>query len=255
TSLTEKHVENLFRVCSDIALCFDGDEAGKRAAWRALELILPSLEVGRKVRFLMLPEASDPDSLVREQGLQVFLQYLKRAPSLPDYMINTIAARLDLGHIDGRLTFIHQIRPLLKKLQQGPLLQMLIDRISQLVGVEPKLVLNEPLVAVRHKTNTLNKVTHLRVAPVSPAKKAAAILLWQRDLIKKIGNLDKLRGIDLPGSAFLLAVVDLLQKQPNLDLNEMGKQLPDDLVGYWVTEELHGIYQSIPQLGIEAELL
>lgn len=256
TSLTEKHVENLFRICPDIALCFDGDAAGQRAAWRALELILPSMDIGRKVRFLLLPQGQDPDSLVHREGQAGFLQYLKRAASLPDYLINTIATNLDLGHIDGRLEFIHQVRPLLKKLKQGPLLQMLVERVSQLVGIEPSLVLNETGVMAGHlQARPYKKPQQSRLSPVSPAKKAVAILLWERGLCERLGTLDEMQGVDLPGGAFLLAVVDLLKKHSNLDLSEIGKLLPTELTGYWVPEELYGIYQGIPKAGLEAELL
>ncbi|MFX8778359.1 toprim domain-containing protein, partial [Acinetobacter baumannii] len=68
TATSTAHIERLFRVVSDVVFCFDGDAAGRRAAWRALENALPALRDGSSVRFLFLPDGEDPDSLVRREG-------------------------------------------------------------------------------------------------------------------------------------------------------------------------------------------
>ena len=102
TATTSEHLQRLFRVSREVVFCFDGDRAGRDAAWRALQLSLPELRDGRQVRFLMLDEGEDPDSVVREAGAAAFRSRLDAAAPLSEYLIGELESRTDLTSIDGQ---------------------------------------------------------------------------------------------------------------------------------------------------------
>ena len=102
TAATEAHLEQLFRTSEDVVFCFDGDEAGRRAAWRALETTLPAMHDGRQAFFMFLPDGQDPDSLVRARGTAAFESAVATADSLGTFLFDHLAAGVDLGTIDGR---------------------------------------------------------------------------------------------------------------------------------------------------------
>jgi len=102
TATTHEHLERLFRTVPEVVFCFDGDRAGREAAWRALENTLPVLRDGREARFLFLPDGEDPDSLVRKIGKQALEQQIATATHLSDFFFDRLAAPLDINSIDGR---------------------------------------------------------------------------------------------------------------------------------------------------------
>ena len=102
TATTQEHLNKIFRMTSELVFCFDGDRAGRQAAWRALENALPLAEDGREFRFIFLPEGHDPDTLVAAEGKEAFEERLKTAIPLSEYLVQHLSAEVDLQHIDGR---------------------------------------------------------------------------------------------------------------------------------------------------------
>ncbi len=131
TATTRDHLERLFRHAPEVIFCFDGDRAGREAAWRALDNALPVLREGRQISFLFLPEGEDPDTLVRKEGRDAFLARLKKALPLPDYLFDTLSRQVDLGRLDGRARLVELARPLLSKMPAGVLRQMMLDRLAR----------------------------------------------------------------------------------------------------------------------------
>jgi DNA primase len=134
TATSADHADLLFRHAPELVFCFDGDNAGRNAAWKALESCLPALRDGRSMRFLMLPETHDPDSLVREEGTERFEQRLTEAQPLSDYFFNHLSDNLDLDSIEGRSALFQKANPLLGKLPAGVFRDMMQARLSQLAG-------------------------------------------------------------------------------------------------------------------------
>ena len=135
TATTPEHLERLFRVTEEVVFCFDGDRAGRQAAWRALENALPTLGEGRQVRFLFLPEGEDPDSLVRAEGAEAFTARLARALPLSDYLHDELAARVDMDSMDGRARLAELAKPLVAKVPEGVFRALLVRRIARAVGM------------------------------------------------------------------------------------------------------------------------
>ncbi len=134
TATSSDHADLLFRYASELVFCFDGDKAGRNAAWKALEACLPALRDGRSIRFLMLPETHDPDSLVREEGSEGFEHRLSGAQPLSDYFFQHLSENLDLDSIEGGSTLYQKASPLLGKLPVGVFREMMQARLTKLTG-------------------------------------------------------------------------------------------------------------------------
>ncbi len=135
TATTPEHLKRVFRLVSEVVFAFDGDRAGRAAAWRALQNVLPELREGRELRFLFLPEGEDPDSLIGREGSAAFEARLAKAVPLSEYLATQLREQADLSHADGRAKFVALARPLLAKIPQGVYLELLLARIAQDVAL------------------------------------------------------------------------------------------------------------------------
>ncbi|RKZ93436.1 MAG: DNA primase [Candidatus Parabeggiatoa sp. nov. 1] len=135
TATAREHLTRLFVSVSELIFCFDGDEAGLKAAWRALETVSPLLQDGRQVGFVFLPQGSDPDSLVRQEGTQSFNSRLAQATPLSNFWFDTLTQQVDMRSIDGRARLVELAKPLLKQLPAGAYRDLMLQKLSELTGV------------------------------------------------------------------------------------------------------------------------
>ena len=135
TATTAQHLERLLKMVPEVIFCFDGDEAGRKAAKRALDTTMPVITDGKQARFLFLPEGEDPDSLVRQEGCDAFEQRLRDSLPLSDFFFKTLEEGADMSSLDGRARFSNQALPLIDQMQPGILKQMMQEKISELTGL------------------------------------------------------------------------------------------------------------------------
>ncbi len=135
TATTPYHVQKLLRLTEHIVFCFDGDKAGQRAAWRALENALPYLQDGKRISFLFLPVEHDPDSFIREFGKAVFEQRMQEAMPLSAYLLREISAELDLRSQEGRNQLLQRAKPLLTSIIAPTTALLLRKEVAALSGV------------------------------------------------------------------------------------------------------------------------
>jgi DNA primase len=135
TATTQEHLNKIFRQTHEVVFCFDGDRAGRQAAWRALENALPLARDGRELKFMFLPEGHDPDSLVAEEGPAAFENRMKEALPLSEYLVQQLIADVDLEHIDGRAKLKALAGPLFARMPEGIYREMLADRLASKVGM------------------------------------------------------------------------------------------------------------------------
>ncbi|MFL6600518.1 MAG: DNA primase [Steroidobacteraceae bacterium] len=138
TATTPEHFKRIFRIVSEVVFAFDGDRAGRAAAWRALQHALPEARQGREIRFLFLPDGHDPDSLVGEEGAEAFERRLDATLPLSEYLIRELSEQSDLTHADGRARFSENARPLWAKLPEGVYRELMLARIAEVVGIAPQ---------------------------------------------------------------------------------------------------------------------
>ena len=130
TATTQEHLNKIFRITSEVVFCFDGDRAGRQAAWRALENALPLARDGRELKFLFLPEGHDPDTLVAEEGAVAFENRLKTALPLSEYLLQQLLPQVDLTNVDGRAKLKALAQPLFTRMPEGVYRELLADRIA-----------------------------------------------------------------------------------------------------------------------------
>jgi DNA primase len=131
TATTPEHLNRLFRVTNEVVFCFDGDRAGRTAAWRALENSLGHARDGRQLRFLFLPEGHDPDSLVGEEGKEAFEARLGNAVPLSEFLVGQLAAQVDLVSVDGRARLAELAKPMVQRVPEGIYRELLLDRLAE----------------------------------------------------------------------------------------------------------------------------
>jgi DNA primase len=137
TATTAEHFRRIFRVVPAVVFAFDGDRAGRAAAWRALQQALPEAREGREIRFLFLPQGHDPDTLVAAEGRAGFEERLAGAVPLSEYLVRELSEQSDLKHADGRARFAENARPLFAKVPEGVYRELLLERLAGVVGLLP----------------------------------------------------------------------------------------------------------------------
>lgn len=135
TATTGEHIRRLYRMASDLVFCFDGDRAGRAAAWRALHAVLPELRDGRQVHFMFLPEGEDPDSLVRNEGAGEFCRRLDNSQPLSEYLLAELRQQSGTGSLDAQARLAELARPLLDLVPVGVYRELLTDRLAREIGI------------------------------------------------------------------------------------------------------------------------
>jgi DNA primase len=133
TATTPDHLQRIFRLVGEVVFCFDGDRAGRAAAWRALENAVGEVKQGRQVRFLFLPEGHDPDTLIQEEGAAAFEARLASALPLSDYLIRELSGRTDVSSVDGRARLVELARPLVNRIPSDVYRELLITQLAEVI--------------------------------------------------------------------------------------------------------------------------
>jgi DNA primase len=218
TATTHEHLEHLYRTVPVVVFCFDGDRAGREAAWRALVNTLPVLRDGREARFLFLPEGEDPDSLVRKTGKEAFERRIETATHLSDFFFERLSDPLDISSIDGRARLVTLAKPLLSSLPDSMFRQLMIEQLAELAHTSTERVANRLNVA---QTATVPAVKSAaqpqRREQKSPVRQAIELLLYQPALAADITLPAHISECSQSGVPLLLEIIALLQQQPGLN--------------------------------------
>ena len=219
TATTPVHLAKLLKLADNVVFCFDGDAAGRKAAWRALEVALPVLTDGKVVRFLFLPVEDDPDTFVRREGADGFRAALAAAKPLSQFLFAELTARVDMASAEGRARFVAEAKPLIAQIAAPALGAMLRNRMAELARLTPE------------------EIGALVPAPAAPRKAAPPPRTARRGVTRAesrllglvLHRLDLASGIDelvlkAPGAdiAALRAVVSLAKGQEGLNLGQVS---------------------------------
>ena len=221
TATTRAHLDRLFRYTDEIVFCFDGDKAGIRAAWRALENALPVVRSTRQVKFLFLPQGHDPDSLVREKGKQGFESLIANAQSLSEFLLAKLEQQTDLRSLDGRAKLLSLAKPYLEKLTEGPLKQLLIERLAIMAQTAVNTAWSQAAGAApqaRGRARTIGRKTGPGSESLSPMARAISMLIQHPDLNKSCrDHVLALKGLDIRGLDLLQELSAMIEASPNLN--------------------------------------
>lgn len=216
TATTHEHLEQLYRVVPEVVFCFDGDRAGRAAAWRALENALPVLKDGRQARFLLLPEGEDPDTLVRKEGKEAFNKRIGDSIPLSTFLFEELCAQVDMSSMDGRTRLVELAKPLLKQLPSGVFQRMLVDRLEELARL-PRNALAELLGPPAPSTASAPMFPSAsRSGAVSPVRRVVSLLLQEPSLAGLVRDPSALAEVPLPGAALLRELIDFMKDHPHI---------------------------------------
>jgi DNA primase len=215
TATTREHLEQLYRVVPEVVFCFDGDRAGRAAAWRALENALPVLKDGRQARFLFLPDGEDPDSLVRKEGKELFLKRIGESVPLSGFLFEALSAQVDTASMDGRARLVELAKPLIAQLPTGVFQRMLVDRLEDLAHL-PRNALAE-----LHGQPVQTAVAAVRPAArrsggLSPIRRLVTLLLQEPRLASLVEQPERLAETTLQGAPLLVELIDFLRTRPHI---------------------------------------
>lgn len=140
TATSEHHIRRLFKVVPEIIFCFDGDKAGRTAAQRAMETVLPALQDGLQARFLFLPDGEDPDTIVRKEGKEAFEKRLDNSKHLPEFLFDNVKEQVDFDTLDGKARFGQIAAPLISRLPTGMLKELMQQQLSQETGIKQEVL-------------------------------------------------------------------------------------------------------------------
>ncbi|HVN46443.1 MAG TPA: DNA primase [Steroidobacteraceae bacterium] len=239
TATTAEHLRRIFRLVPTVVFAFDGDRAGRAAAWRALQQALPEAREGREIRFLFLPQGQDPDTLILAEGRDAFEQRLAAAVPLSEYLIRELSEQSELGSADGRARFAEQARPLFARVPAGVYRELLLERLAQVVGLAPERL--EALWSGRPSATSPGP-TPAPPAPTAPARatragrgslvRQAIIRLLHHPAIALEVTAAERAGLEAseePGVALLRELLDDLRQQP--------ARIPAQVIQRWVTHQ------------------
>jgi len=229
TSATADHLRRLTRLSDRVVFCFDGDRAGRAAAWRALETVLPFAGGNVEIRFLLLPEGEDPDSLVRARGAEAFRALLGEAAPLSTFMLEELASRADVTGVDGRSRLIALARPLLDRLPAGFYKEMLIEELSALAKIESArfaalLAGPKPAAAGQRPPSEARR----RRGRSTPIGKTITLLLHYPAAASLAEPVFGLKDVDEPGAPLLRRLLELAGERPDLKPAGLIERFRDD---------------------------
>jgi len=220
TATTGEHLERMFRHVSEVVFCFDGDRAGRDAAWRALENVLPVIGHGRQARFMFLPDGEDPDSLIRKENQEAFEARIEKAIPLSTFLFDALAERVDIQSIDGYSRLIELARPLVAKIPDGVFKQEILVRLAERSRM--------PLPEFVAELADSRKERETGVRPAMPkaggrdrrpslVRTVLTLLLRYPLLAAEAGDLALLRTLNQPGIGLLVELLELLIERPHLN--------------------------------------
>jgi DNA primase len=184
TATTPYHIQKLLRQTDNIVFCFDADNAGKKAAWRALEDSLAQLADGKSISFLFLPEGEDPDSYIRNHGRNAFEKLLEQTLPLSVFLFRELSARADLKSSEGRAKLVQDAKPLLARIAAPGLALMLVKRLAEISGLSEREL--KDVLKVKRVTAFPSREKSPRPKPVSPYQWLLQVLLYNPAYIEKL---------------------------------------------------------------------
>ncbi|NJD30942.1 MAG: DNA primase [Gammaproteobacteria bacterium] len=239
TATTPEHLQRIFRLVGEVVFCFDGDRAGRAAAWRALENAVGEVKQGRQVRFLFLPEGHDPDTLVQEEGAEAFEARLASALPLSDYLIRELSARSDPTSVDGRAKLVELARPLIRRIPSDVYRELLVAQLAETVRMAPArlaelLQSGEQAPASRVEPPRFGRAPRPAAGPVTGrgnlVRQAISLLVHHPAAGSGVGDVEALARVDRPGVPLLVELLAQLREDPpasTAGLLERWRDRPD----------------------------
>ncbi|MGY0652963.1 DNA primase [Luteimonas sp. A537] len=242
TATTPDHAELLFRNAPDVYFCFDGDAAGRRAATRAMESVLPRMKDGRQAFFLFLPDGEDPDTIVRNEGAPGFDARLAQATPLSQFLFDSLAEDgINLATLDGKARLAERAKPMLAQLPDGAFADLMQQRLTELTGVGARAA----------ASNVHVPAARARRAPAGNAPRrsmvrgAITLLLQRPQLALELQSPYRFVALRQPGIELLTELVAIVSARPDIGTGT--------LLGHFEGREEAGALQKLASLDLPGD--
>lgn len=209
TATTTQHIQQLYRCTQEIIFCFDGDRAGREAAWRAVQQTVPLFKDGVEAKFLFLPQGEDPDSLIRTRGKEIFLQYIEEGVPLSTFIFEKLSEDIDVRTPAGKARLAQTTKPLLEKLPNGIFKKLIFEELEKKVGAP---------IHYSEMTTHLNKLNQAKPTSnkATPIRVAISMLLHEPSLATDINSVASLVTSSIPGVKLLAKIITIWNQEPEL---------------------------------------
>ena len=251
TALTSDHLAPLFRTTTEVIFCFDGDRAGRDAAWKALDIVLPALTKERISRFMFLPDGEDPDTLVRKTGKAHFEEKLERAVPLSNFLIDHLLQMVDITAIDARERLVELMQPKIKKIPNVLARRRIITDLAQRISmdnIDLMKSLGEKPVTKREQQSS----AHNEPRKLSPVRTAITLLLNRPQLAQIVEQPQQLLALEEPGIRLLVELLELIQSTPHISCGAILEHWRTRAEGRHLSK-LAGAAVTAPEEGLETE--
>jgi DNA primase len=226
TAVTPYHIERLFRITKTIIFCFDGDDAGKKAAWHALETMLPIWRDSWEVKFLFLPDGEDPDSFIQKQGKPAFEKALKEATPFSQYFLNRLQKEMDFSQLEGHARFADQSLAYLKKMHSGLTKTLLVKAIAQITHISENR-LQQQLVSSSSNSTQSTSYSQRKIKTLpSLVEQIISLLVQHPKLLQK--HLKKIPKLPQANTELLHRLIQLLTTGPTFTTGEIIEYFRDE---------------------------
>ncbi|NVK25569.1 MAG: DNA primase [Gammaproteobacteria bacterium] len=207
TATTPEHMSMLFRATKQVICCYDGDQAGRNAAWRALENALSHLKDGIDLRFAFLPDGEDPDTMVQQEGKEAFEQRMSESTPLLSYFFEHFLSELDITTDAGKSALLANAKPLIEQVPSDYYKEALLAKLEQLIGKQVTTVNRSPVAQIKQQQTELQ---------VTPMRRAIALLLQTPSLANSIQYIPALAHAELPGFDLFINIQKSILDEPTI---------------------------------------
>ncbi|HIP76398.1 MAG TPA: DNA primase [Psychromonas hadalis] len=214
TATTPDHIKLLFRNTANIVCCFDGDSAGKKAAWRALENALPHLQDGRSMHFMFLEDGEDPDSYIQKNGKEAFEEAVLKAKPLSDFLFENLLSQVDMGSSDTKTKLMELARPLFRTLNQSTFKEIMTERLAKNMGMELEGL-------KRYLAMAQSSSKKKPQQKISPMRLIISILLKKPTLGFELPLIPEFYELEIPGINLLNPLLEICRTHPHITTGQL----------------------------------
>ena len=244
TATSSEHLQTLFRICSRVVFCFDGDKAGKAAALRALQNALPLLKDAREIRIMFLPDGEDPDTMVRKIGAEEFNKNIDESVTLFDFLIQYLTSQVDMNTFEGPARLVHIAKPFSQAITDSILKTRFEQRLASLAGLTEKQLSEaiqkdqpthshaQPQTQPAFSQNAESQVKPIKIQGKAPFRRAISLLLQNPDALPA-ANLDWISQLDEAGAKIFSKLCSLINQNEGISTGMLIEHWRDQ------AEEIH----------------
>jgi DNA primase len=238
TATTGHHLTRLFRYTTEIIFCFDGDEAGRTAAWRALQIVFPVMRDSLQIRFLFLPDGEDPDSLIRKEGQALFEERLLSATSLSAFFFQVMNRQEDTTTLESRAKFATVALSYIKQLPPSLFQDMMLEELGKRTRIDI------PALKKQIKHPTQKALTAAMPSSSSPTVKISPVIEQAVSLLIQYPSFaytieESLPNITLPGFSFFVQLIEIIKENNTMTAGAVLEYWRGKEEAQWLAQIAH----------------